>query len=108
MDRGVATAIQLLVGGASILLVDFPTSLKAAEVDERLMGFLSAGAVHLHPVTDLAEEGEMEAYVKEAVSLFGGLDIAIFAAVTVQVWQDFLSISAEEYDETVSRSVRAG
>lgn len=89
-------------------MVDLPTRLHTAKADERLTAFLAAGALHLHPAADLAEELEVEAYVAKAVQISGGLDIAIFAAIKPQVPQDFVSISAEMYDETTSRSVRAG
>jgi NAD(P)-dependent dehydrogenase (short-subunit alcohol dehydrogenase family) len=70
---GLATAEALLAGGASVVLVDLPTS-DGEAVAERL------GERAAFAPTDVTEPEEVTAAVQEATSRFGGLHIAVNCA----------------------------
>ncbi len=70
---GLATAEQLLAAGASVVLVDLPSS-DGAAVAERL------GERAAFAPTDVTEPEEVAAAVEEATSRFGGLHVAVNCA----------------------------
>lgn len=70
---GLATAEELLAHGASVVLVDLPSS-DGEAVAERL------GERAAFAPTDVTEPEEVAAAVEEAVSAFGGLHVAVNCA----------------------------
>lgn len=70
---GLASAETLLAAGASVVLVDLPTS-DGAAVAERL------GERAAFAPTDVTEPDEVAAAIEEAVSRFGGLHVAVNCA----------------------------
>jgi NAD(P)-dependent dehydrogenase (short-subunit alcohol dehydrogenase family) len=70
---GLATAEQLLEAGASVVLVDLPSS-DGAKVAERL------GERAAFAPTDVTEPEEVTAAIEEATSRFGGLHVAVNCA----------------------------
>jgi len=101
---GRATSLRFAAEGASVVLVDLPST----ALDDALKAVQDAGGSAIAVPADVSSASEVERYVETAVQRFGGVDVLFNNAGIEGHIGSMLTYPEETFDRVIAVNCHAG